>query len=487
MEMDINSIKSKIEVLYGYECLTEYCNNNVAVFILQDTSVIVYNIKEGTVSGQYYKTEHIDDDKKYIIVSSNKGEFTGELLLSLETGKVLEETLDSYVTRLDFDKDIFCVRKKNDGHYILNLRNGKYTKSETYDHLLQLDSEGYEYIVVVKNELCGTYNYIEGIESINPIYDEIYEYTSAGVVLATNKDKKYVVGADGRLLYDDIKNVEIRNYIVEIFRERYKTLLYQGKMVYENIKQYDWENEYGFLKIRVHQEDGRKLVGGIDLRNMYVIPEIYDDVTLFSATNRYQYKVKKDGLYGTLTVSGKESLDISYNDIYVNDYHYIITVKNNINTVYDYNGNVVIKNDGKISIFSKELFVLNKQGKSVVINKGRVIVEYNDEVTRCKRLTDNLILICVKKFGKYVYGVRNDRGGTVVSEIYDKINLVDGKIDVLRCERGSKVQIIHVKQGRPLREVRIDSGANTYLTAEEIERERKLKRLKDGMKYGNYI
>lgn len=281
----------------------------------------------------------------------------------------------------------------------------------------------YEYFVLyAKQDKTGVVDK-KGNIVIEPKYKDIYIPNNAKDVF---------------LCYDDDDNCEILNKSSEKIFDKYEEVSYletsdATELVLESqVLRYKKDGLYGVLSI-----DGKELT-----------EPIYDLVT--SLKNKPGVlMVKKEGLCGVLNLEGKEIIPTKYDNIVGDEYclqeygyglaGYIVSTKSDTGVMYgyiDYAGNQtlpvqyetisrVLEYDDKDDIY----LVVRNKGKRGVFKNGKQIIDFNYQSIN---YADKSNVFIVEKTGKY--GFYNNSGKEILPVKYTKYGIAGDYISVQEGE-----------------------------------------------------
>lgn len=288
---------------------------------------------------------------------------------------------------------------------------------------------------------------------------------------AALKDNKWgIIDSSGNIIIDpsyaemivvpNSKNdVFLCTYDVDYNTGEYKTKalnskneeIFQDYEQIEAIQNYDKNNnlwyETDILKVK---KDGK--YGIINLSGKEILPCEYDNITALDGIKN-TLKIIKDGKYGIADNTGKILLETKYTDVTNlgedNKSGFIVKGEDGKYGIIDYSNTVILelKYDAIDKIYGNDFYVVKQNGKQILIKKDgtEVLTEGFDEITAILKNAENGIIY--KKANKY--GVMKTTGETVIEPNYEELKETksgifiakkDGKYGVIDLQKNQKVE-----------------------------------------------
>ena len=228
----------------------------------------------------------------------------------------------------------------------------------------------------------------------------------------------------------------------EIFKDYEQIEAFQNKDENNNL----WY-ESNVLKVK---QNGK--YGVIDLTGKEILPCEYDEIGVVEGIKE-ALKISKEGKYGVSDMEGKIILKPEYAEVQKlgKDKKSGFIVKNSDGKfgVVDYSGKAILetKYEAISQVYSNEYYVVKEAGKSILIKKDgtQVLKDGFDEITAILKNTENGVIY--KKDGKY--GVMKTTGKTTIEPNYEELKETksgvfaakkDGKYGVIDIDKNEKVE-----------------------------------------------
>ena len=225
--------------------------------------------------------------------------------------------------------------------------------------------------------------------------------------------------------------------------------------------------ESNVLKVKKDGKFGLINLSGKELTGF----EYEDIVAIEGITNAL--KVKKDGKYGVIDNEGKEIVKIQYSDITNlgkdNKSGFIVKAENGKYGIVDYSQNQILesKYDEIYKIYGNDLYVVKQADKKILVQKDgtEVLTTGFDEIKEILKSKDNGIIY---KKGN-LYGVMKTTGDVTIEATYE--DLKEAKSGVLIAKKNGKYGIIDLENNNKTEFkysiIEYDEKADIYVAEDE--------------------
>jgi len=286
-----------------------------------------------------------------------------------------------------------------------------------------------DYFSIYKDNKWGVID-SNGEIVINPSYEEM-------IIIPNSKNDVFLC------IYD--VNYETGEYKTKALNSKNEEIYTQFEQI-EAIQNRDLNNnlwyESNVLKVK---KDGK--YGVINLSGKELTEHKYDMISAVEGISNI-LKVEEEGKIGIIDNEGKEILESKYLDISVigqdSKSGFIVTDENGKYGLIDYSGNRILENkyDGIEKIYGNDLYVVKQAGKQVLIQKDgeEVLKEGFDQIKEIlKNKEHGIIFMRNSKFG-----VMKTTGEIVIEPIYE--DLREAKVGIFIANKEGKYGIIDIEK-----------------------------------------
>lgn len=281
---------------------------------------------------------------------------------------------------------------------------------------------GKSYFTIYKDEKWGVIDSTGNIV-INPSYAEI-------IIIPDNKQDVFVCTYDVNYQTGEYKTKALNSKNKEIFTEYQEIGVISNKDANNNLW---YENDV--LKVK---KDGK--YGLINMSGKVLTEFIYDDIVAILGVEN-SYKTYKEGKCGIVNSDGKIVVENKYADITNigtdNKSGFIVKEDNGKYGLIDYSKNQILeaKYDLIKNVYGNDLYVVVENGKQKIVDKQAqdVITEGFDEIST---ISENAIIFI--KSGKY--GAMKKTKEIIIDAEYEYLS--EGKSGIFIAKRDGKFGII---------------------------------------------
>lgn len=286
-----------------------------------------------------------------------------------------------------------------------------------------------DYVVVFKNNKWGVID-SSGNMIIDPSYEEM-------ITIPNCKNDVFLC------IYD--VNYETGEYRTKALNSKNEELFTQYEQI-EAIPNKDTNNniwyEKNVLKVK---KDGK--YGIIDLTGKELAECQYDEIVTIEGIKNI-LKVTKDGKVGVLDSEGKELLGVKYTDVTSlgkdNKEGFIVKGDDGKYGIVDSSNKTIleIKYDEIVNVHGNDLYVVKQSGKQIVVQKDgtEVLSTGFDEIKEILKNTDNGIIYV--KNNKY--GVMKITGEVTITADYEELK--EAKSGLLIAKQNGKYGVIDLQK-----------------------------------------
>lgn len=311
-----------------------------------------------------------------------------------------------------------------------------------------------DYAVIYKDNKWGVID-STGNVVIEPAYEEM-------ITIPNSKSDVFLCIYDVNYETGEYKTKALNSKNEEIFTQYEQIEAISNKDTNNNI----WYEE-NVLKVK---KDGK--YGLIDLTGKELTPCQYEEIVAVPEIKN-TLKVKQDGKYGILDNEGKEILGVQYAEITNlgtdNKEGFIVKGDDGKYGIVDYSNQTILekKYDEIIKVYGNDMYVVKQDGKQVLVKKGgeEVLTTGFDEIKEILKNTDNGIIYT--KDGKY--GVMKLNGEVVIAPEYEELKEAksglfiakqNGKYGIIDNQKNTKVEFKYIS-------ISYDEKADIYIAEKE--------------------
>lgn len=311
------------------------------------------------------------------------------------------------------------------------------------------------YFASYKDNKWGVIN-SKGEDVITPTYQEM-------IIIPNQKKDVFLCTYD--------VNYDTGEYKTKVFNKNNEEIL-TGYDKIEAIQNYDENNNIWYESNVLKIEKGGKY-GLIDLNGKEILPCEYEEITVI-ANIQNAIKIKKDGKYGVVDTEGNEILKIDYQNIETlgkdNKSGYIVQSVEGKYGIMNYSNSLVVdvQYDKIDKVYGNDLYVVEKEGKQILVNKEQEEVLNNDtytQITAILKTRDTGVIF--EKDGKY--GVMNLAGEKVIDNTYEELK--EAKADILIAKQNGKYGIIDLQNNQKVEfkynSITYNQEADIYIAEDE--------------------
>lgn len=311
-----------------------------------------------------------------------------------------------------------------------------------------------DYFVVFQNNKWGVID-SSGNNVIDPAYEEM-------ITIPNSKNDVFLC------VYD--VNYETGEYKTKVLNSKNEEIFTQYDQI-EAISNKDSNNnvwyEDNILKVK---KDGK--YGIIDLTGKELSPCQYDDITALEGIKN-TLKVAKDGKIGILDSEGKEILGTQYVDVTNlgkdNKEGFIVSGEDGKYGIVDYSNQTILepKYDEIAKIYGNDMYVVKQAGKQILVKKdGTEILKTGfDEIKEILKNADNGVVYTQN--GKY--GVMKTTGEVTIAPEYEELK--EAKSGLLIAKQNGKYGVIDLQKETKIEpnylSISYDEKADIYVAEKE--------------------
>ena len=276
-------------------------------------------------------------------------------------------------------------------------------------------------------------------ESGNTVIDPSYEEM---IIVPNSKNDVFLCTYDVDYNTGTYKTKVLNSKNEEIFKDYEQVEAIQNKDENDNL----WYED-NVLKVK---KDGK--YGMINLSGKELLTCEYDKIEALDGIKN-AIKVSKDGKYGIVDKEGKILLNINYTDVTNlgkdNKSGFIVKNSEGKYGIVDFVGDVILetKYDEIEKVYGNDYYVVKKSGKQILVKKDgtEVLKSGFDEIVEILKNVDNGIIY--KKDNKY--GIMKTTGEVTIEPNYDKLSEAksgifiakkDGKYGIIDIQKNTKVE-----------------------------------------------
>lgn len=287
-----------------------------------------------------------------------------------------------------------------------------------------------DYYVAFKDNKWGVIN-SQAETVIDPSYEEM-------IIIPNSKNDVFLCIYDVNYETGEYKTKALNSKNEEIFTQYEQVEAIQNEDKNHNI----WYED-NVLKVK---KDGK--YGLINLSGKELAQCQYDDITSILGVKN-TLKATKEGKTGILDDEGKEVIPAQYVDIDTlgkdtNKDGFIIKGEDGKYGIVDYSNQIILeaKYDGIKKIYGNDLYVVEQAGKQLLINKdGSTALDKGfDEIIEILKNAENGIIIKQKE----KYGVISKTGEAKIPAQYEELK--EAKTGILIAKQNGKYGIIDIQK-----------------------------------------
>lgn len=286
-----------------------------------------------------------------------------------------------------------------------------------------------DYFVVFQNNKWGVID-SNGNNVIDPSYEEM-------ITIPNSKSDVFLCIYDVNYGTGEYKTKALNSKNEEIFTQYEQIEAISNKDSSNNI----WYEENN-LRVK---KDGK--YGIIDLTGKELVACQYDEIVAIEGIKN-TLKVTKDGKVGVLDSEGKEILGVQYIDVTNlgkdNKEGFIIKGEDGKYGIVDYSNQTILepKYDEIEKVHGNDMYVVKQAGKQILVKKDgtEVLNTGFDEIKAILKNTDNGIIYT--KSGKY--GVMKITGEELIEPNYDELK--EAKSGLLIAKQNEKYGVIDLQK-----------------------------------------
>lgn len=311
-----------------------------------------------------------------------------------------------------------------------------------------------DYFVIFQNNKWGVIDSL-GTTVIEPSYQEM-------ITIPSSKNDVFICVYDVNYDTGEYKTKALNSKNEEIFTQYEQIEAIQNKDDANNL----WYED-NVLKVK---KDGK--YGIINLSGKEIKPCEYDQITAIQGI-KSALKVKKDNKIGIIDNDGKVILDTKYEDVTNlgkdNKSGFIVTNEENRKGIVDYSGNNILdtKYDEIQKIYGNDMYVVKQTGKTILVKKDGTELLSNgfEDIKEILKTSDNgIIFTRGNKFG-----VMKTTGEITIEPDYEELK--EAKNGILIAKQNGKYGIIdlqkNVKVEFKYESLKYDEKADIYIAEDE--------------------
>jgi len=287
-----------------------------------------------------------------------------------------------------------------------------------------------DYFVSFQNNKWGVID-SKGETIIDPSYGEM-------IVIPNSKNDVFICTYDVNYSTGDYKTKVLNKKNEEIFTNYEKVEAIANKDENNNL----WYED-NVLRVKKDGKYGIINLSGKELTNIE-----YDEIIAMDGI-RNSLKVKKDGKYGVIDNEGKELILTQYKDVTNlgddNKSGFIVQADDGKYGVVDYSGISIIKTkyDGISKVHRNDYYVVKQEEKEILVKKDetQVLTSGFNEIKSILNNADNDIIYTNNK---NLYGVMKTTGEVVIEANYE--DLEETKTGIFIAKKSGKYGIIDLEK-----------------------------------------
>ncbi len=287
-----------------------------------------------------------------------------------------------------------------------------------------------DYFVSFQNNKWGVID-SKGETVIDPSYGEM-------IVIPNSKNDVFICTYDVNYNTGDYKTKVLNKKNQEIFTNYERVEAIANKDENNNL----WYED-NVLRVK---KDGK--YGIINLSGKELTSIEYDEIVAMDGIKN-TLKVKKDGKYGVMDNEGKELILTQYKDVINlgedNKAGFIVQADDGKYGVVDYSGISIIKTkyDGISKVYGNDYYVVKQEGKEILVKKDetQVLTSGFNEIKAILNNTDNGIIYTNNK---NLYGVMKITGEVVIDPTYEELK--ETKTGIFIAKKSGKYGIIDLEK-----------------------------------------
>lgn len=311
-----------------------------------------------------------------------------------------------------------------------------------------------DYFVSFKDNKWGVIN-AKGENVIDPSYVEM-------IVIPNSKNDVFLCTYDVNYETGEYKTKALNSKNEEIFTNYEQVEAISNRDENNNI----WY-EGNVLRVK---KDGKYAV--INLTGKELTGFEYEEISAIEGMKN-SLKVKKDGKYGVINNEGKQVLKTQYMNVERlgedDKSGFIIQSENGKYGVVDYSGNSILEAayDGIERIYKNDYYVAKKQNKQILVQKGgtEALTSGYDEIKEVLKNNENGIIYT--KDGKF--GVMKTTGETTIEPTYEELK--EAKSGIFIAKQNGKYGLIDIQKNTKLEfkysSISYDEKADIYVAEDE--------------------
>lgn len=285
-----------------------------------------------------------------------------------------------------------------------------------------------DYAVVFKDNKWGVID-SSGNMIIDPSYEEM-------ITIPNSKNDVFLC------IYD--VDYETGEYKTKALNSKNEEIFTQYEQI-EAISNQDASNHIWYENVLKIKKDGK--YGIIDLTGNELTSCQYDEITVIKGI-KSTLKVIKDGKVGIINSEGKELLSTKYIEVTNlgedNKAGFIVTEEDGKYGIVDYSNQTVLeaKYDEIEKIYGNDMYVVKQKGKQILIKKDgtEVLTTGFDEIKGILKNIDNGIIYMLN--GKY--GIMKTTGEVTIAPEYEELK--EAKSGLLIAKQNGKYGVIDLQK-----------------------------------------
>ena len=311
-----------------------------------------------------------------------------------------------------------------------------------------------DYLVIFQDNKWGVID-SEGNTIIDPSYEEM-------ITIPNSKNDVFLC------IYD--VNYETGEYKTKVLNSKNEEILKQYEQI-EAISNKDTNNniwyEDNVLKVK---KDGK--YGIINLSGKELTSFEYDEIQAVEGI-RNALKVTKEGKKGVIDNEGKEILNIQSAEITNlgknNKDGFIVKGEDGKYGLVDYSNQILLeaKYEGIEKVYGNDMYIVKQGGKQVLVKKGgeEVLSTGYDEIKEILKNAENGVIY--KKGGKY--GVMKTNGEVTIAPDYE--DLKEAKTGLFIAKQAGKYGVIDLSKAVKIqptyKSITYNEGADLYIAEKD--------------------
>lgn len=308
-----------------------------------------------------------------------------------------------------------------------------------------------DYFVVYQNDKWGVIDE-DGNIVIDPSYGEM-------ITIPNSKNDVFLC------IYD--VNYETGEYKTKALNSKNQEIFTQYEQI-EAIQNIDETNQLWYennvLKVK---QNGK--YGLINLTGKELLPCEYEEIMAVEGIQN-TFKVKKEGKYGVVNQEGTKLVETQYKDIQRlgkdNKAGFVVQAEDGKYGIVDYSQTQIIeaKYDKIETIYGNDYYVVEKDGKQILVKKDgiEVLTTGFDKIAQILKSSDNGIIYEKDK----KYGIMKLDGTITINAEYD--DLEEAKSGIFIAKQNDKYGIIDINKEQKLpfeyQKISYNEKADIYIT-----------------------